>query len=476
MKILYAASEAAPFCKTGGLGDVAGSLSKALARAGAEVSVVLPLYDEVPEWARREMTFVRMLHVALSWRNQTCGVYTLTRDGVTYYFLDNGYYFRRRELYGHYDDGERFAFFCKAALDMLPALELHPDVIHCNDWQCAMIPVYLKCLYQSNPYYQKMRTVFTIHNIAYQGCFPRGFLSDVAGIDDVYYRNGLLAYNDGVNILKAAVVLCDALTTVSPTYAREILTSYYGEGLDAVLRDNQAKLSGVLNGLDIETYNPASDEFLNVNYDADHLDGKRECKIALQRMLGLKADPDVPLYAVVSRLAEHKGLDLIGAVLDDFMSESVQLTVLGRGEWRYEQLFDQAKRRYPGKVAVNILFSEDLARKIYGGADILLMPSRSEPCGLTQMIAMRYGTVPLVRETGGLADTVRAYNPMTGEGNGFSFKNFNAHDMLYTINLARETYANRPVWETLMTRGMREDFSWDRSAAAFLEKYTEIIG
>ncbi len=471
MKLLYAASEAAPFCKTGGLADVAGALPKALASLGMEVCVVLPLYDAVPDWARREMTFVRMLNVRLAWRNQSCGVFMLERDGVTYYFLDNGYYFRRRELYGHYDDGERFAFFSKAILDMIPALELEIDVIHANDWQTALIPVYLKCLYQDDERFSHIRTVFTIHNIAYQGSFPRGFLSDVAGIDDGYFRSGLLAYNDGINLLKSAVVLADALTTVSPTYAREILTAYYGAGLDGILRDNAGKLRGILNGIDTEVYNPAEDEYVTQHYTPDDMDGKRADKLALQRMLGLRADPDVPVIAVVTRLAEHKGIDLIAAVLDEILSGDVQLVVLGRGEWKYEQIFQQARRRYPGKISVNILFSEDLARKIYAGADLLLMPSKSEPCGLAQMVALRYGTLPIVRETGGLADTVHAYNPATGEGNGFSFANYNAHDMLYTVRLAAELYRNKEVWDTLVHRGMTEDFSWTRSAQEFKGLY-----
>ncbi|MDD6877320.1 MAG: glycogen synthase GlgA [Clostridiaceae bacterium] len=474
MKLLYAASEAAPFCKTGGLADVAGALPKALAASGVEVSVVLPLYDAVPDWARREMTFVRMLQVSLAWRNQTCGVFSLVRDGVTYYFLDNGYYYRRRELYGHYDDGERFAFFSKAIVDMIPALGLSFDVIHANDWQTALIPVYLKCLYRDDPRYQGIRTVFTIHNIAYQGSFPRGFLSDVAGIDDAYFRSGLLAYNDGINLLKSAIVLCDALTTVSPTYAREILTAYYGAGLDGILRANAGKLCGILNGIDTDVYNPARDEALSVPYSAGSPEGKQENKLALQRTLGLHADLDVPVIALVTRLAEHKGIDLIAAVLDDIMSENIQLVVLGRGEWKYEQLFQQAKRRYPGKISVNILFSEDFAHKIYAGADMLLMPSKSEPCGLAQMVALRYGTLPIVRETGGLADTVHAYNPATGEGNGFSFTNYNAHDMLYTIRLAASLYHDREVWNTLVRRGMSEDFSWKRSAKAFEELYERI--
>ena len=445
MKLLFCASEAAPFCKTGGLADVAGSLPGALASLGIDVSVAVPLYDAVPDWARRKMTFIRMLQVPLAWRNQTCGVFSLQQGGVTWYFIDNGYYFRRRDLYGYYDDGERFAFFSKAVADMIPALGLRFDIIHANDWQTALIPVYLRCLYGDDPRYAGIRTVFTIHNIAYQGAFPRGFLSDVAGIDDEHFRSGLLAYNDGINLLKSAVVLCDALTTVSPTYAREILTAYYGSGLDGILRENRGKLTGILNGIDTAAYDPETDESLPVHYSAADPSRKREDKKLLQGELGLPVQPDVPVVAVLSRLAEHKGIDLIAAVLEEILQQDIQMVVLGKGEWRYEQLFQDARRRYPGKLSVNILFSEDLARRIYAGADLLLMPSKSEPCGLAQMVALRYGTLPLVRETGGLADTVQAYNAVTGAGNGFSFANYNAHDMLYTLQAAVALYRDRPV-------------------------------
>ncbi len=475
MKLLFCASEAAPFCKTGGLADVAGALPKALADLGLEVSVVLPLYDAVPDWARREMTFVRMLHVPLAWRNQTCGIFSLQRDGVTWYFLDNGYYFRRRDLYGHYDDGERFAFFSKAVVDMIPALELDINIIHANDWQTALIPVYLKCLYGKDPRYAGLRTVFTIHNIAYQGAFPRGFLSDVAGIDDAFFRSGLLAYNDGINLLKSAIVLSDALTTVSPTYARELLTAYYGCGLDGILRENQKKFTGILNGIDTRSYDPQTDESLAVHYSAADRAGKREDKRLLQSELGLPVQPEVPVAAIVTRLAEHRGIDLLAAVLEELLQQDLQLVVLGLGEWRYEQLFQEARRRYPGKLSVNILFSEDLARRIYAGADLLLMPSKSEPCGLSQMVAMRYGTLPLVRETGGLADTVQAYNAATGEGNGFSFTNYNAHDMLYTLQAAVSLYReDKAAWDTLVRRGMETDFSWNTSAARYLSLYRSL--
>jgi len=471
MRILYVSPEAAPFCKTGGLGDVAGALPPALKALGVEVSVMLPLYDAIPDWARRQMRFERALNVPLSWRNQQASIYSLEYRDVKWYFIDNAYYYRRRELYGHYDDGERFAFFSKAVLDCIPALGLNVDVIHCNDWQTALIPIYLKCYYRGDSRFAGIKTLFTLHNIAYQGRYPRSFLTDVAGIDDYYVENGILAYDDGINLVKGAILLCDAMTTVSPTYAGEILTSYYGAGLDGVLRENRRKLSGIINGIDTVSYNPAEDEFLTASYSADAPKGKQENKLALQRMLGLHLESDTPIIAIISRLAGHKGMELIEAVLDNIMEQNIQFVVLGRGEWKYEQMFQQLKRRYPGRVSANILFSEDLAHKIYAGADMLLMPSQSEPCGLSQLVALRYGTLPIVRETGGLSDTVKAYNRYTGEGNGFSFRDYNAHDMLHTIEEACRVYKDRDVWKMLMRRGMREDNSWGRSAAAYRECY-----
>ncbi len=475
MKILFVSSEVTPFCKTGGLGDVAGSLPQALAKTGADVRVILPLYEMVSDEWRRQMTQIRIAQIRLSWRVQNCGIFELKRDGVTYYFLNNEYYFKRRELYGHYDDGERFAFFSKAVLDVLPIIDFMPDVIHANDWETALVPIYLRLCYNKDDRYNRIKTVFTIHNIEYQGHFHRDFLGDVAGIDDEYFRNGILAYDSGVCLMKGAIVCSDYITTVSPTYAKEIRTPYYGHGLDGILRDNEQKLRGVLNGIDMDTFDPRTDTHQFVNYGADTLSAKTENKLALMSMLGLKPDADVPLIAIVTRLTEHKGIDLIGAIFDELMGESVNVVVLGKGDWRYEQMFDQMKRKYPKKVSVNILFSSDLADKIYGGADIMLMPSKSEPCGLAQMIAMRYGTVPIVRETGGLGDTVFPYREDTGDGNGFTFKNYNAHDMLYVIRKAIGLYHNKSVWSKLMVRGMTSDFSWNKSAGEYIDIYKALV-
>jgi len=471
MKILFVSSEVTPFCKTGGLADVAGSLPQALAQTGADVRVCVPLYQMVDLKTRRQMSFLFDATIRLAWRNQYCGVFELKKDGVTYYFIDNKYYFDRMDLYGHYDDGERYAFFSKACLDILPFLDFFPDVIHANDWQCALIPIYLKLLYQGDIRYTGIKTMFTIHNIQYQGRFSRDFLGDVCGIDDQYFRNGLLAYDNGICLMKGAIHCADRITTVSRTYSEEIRTPEYGHGLDAVLRDSAYKVSGVVNGIDTVTIDPMTDKSLFKNFGVETMEDKTVNKTALQKILGLSEDPDVPMIAIISRLAGHKGMDLIAAVAEELMQEKVQLVVLGKGEYQFEQLFLSLKERYPAKCSANILFSADLANAIYAGADLFLMPSQSEPCGLSQMMAMRYGTVPVVRETGGLKDTVPAYNAYTGEGLGFSFANYNAHEMLDTIRYALRTYEDKAAWKTLMKRDMTTDFSWSRSGGAYIAQY-----
>ncbi len=476
MKILFVSGEATPFCKTGGLGDVAGALPRALAKSGADVRVVVPLYDAVDDRWRNQMTFLLHINVRLSWRNQYCGVFELKRDGVTYYFIDNRYYFARHDLYGHFDDGERFAFFSKACLDILPLISFSPDVIHANDWQCALIPIYLSLFYRYNDWYKNIRTVFTIHNIEYQGRFSRHFLGDVAGIDDEYFRNGLLGYDDGICLMKGAIHCADMVTTVSETYAREICTPFYGFGLNSVLSERGERLMGIVNGIDTDIFNPQTDEHLFCQYGSGDLSGKVQNKLELQKLFGLWEHPDTPVIAVISRLVGHKGMDLFYPIYDELLQEDVNLLVLGKGEWKYEQLFLHMREKYPKKCAVNIAFSADLANKIYAGADMFLMPSLSEPCGLSQMIAMRYGTVPIVRETGGLRDTVSPYNEHTGEGLGFTFANYNAHEMLGTIRYALSVYRNKDAWTTLMKRGMESDFSWSNSAAKYMAAYESVCG
>lgn len=475
MKIMYVSSEVAPFIKTGGLGDVAGSLPKALVERGHEVAVFCPLYSAISgEW-RSKMQYLKNAYVQLAWRNQYCGVFHLEQDGVNFYFIDNEYYFARSQCYGEYDDAERFAFFSKAVLEILPDLDFKPDVINCNDWQTALVPVYYNLMFGARPFYQGIKTVFTIHNIQYQGRYGREILEYVLGIDDVHFRSGFVAQDGDVNLMKAAIVACNAVTTVSQTYAEEIQTSYYSFGLDSILRQNSWKLHGILNGIDMDVFNPQSDPKLCKNYTPKTLKNKTANKQELLKLCGLEASEQTPVIGIISRFVSAKGLDLIEAVLHDILADDVRMVVLGKGDWRYEQMFLEAKRRYPAKISVSIMFSGDLANKIYGGADMLLMPSRSEPCGLAQMIAMRYGTVPIVRETGGLKDTVQAYVDYQGIGNGFSFASYNAHDMLHVIREACGVYRNNPPgWEYLMKTGMTTDFSWNHSAEKYLELYQSL--
>ncbi len=477
MKILYVASEVAPFVKTGGLGDVAGSLPQALAKNGHEVAVMLPLYAAVNEDFRARMQTVLEGHVQLAWRRQYCGVRMLEEGGVKYYFIDNEYYFKRSEIYGAFDDAERFAFFSKAVLEVLPQIDLKPDVINANDWQSALVPIYYKLLYAADEWYAGIKTVFTIHNIQYQGQFTASILQDVFGLDQRYFDNGLLEFSGGINLMKGALVLTDFITTVSPTYALEIQSAYYAYGLHKILQENSYKLRGILNGIDVDVYNPAKDPHLFENYSVRNFTRKKQNKEELMRLLGMKADDSVPVVAIISRLVAHKGIDLVEGVLDELLSLDLRLVVVGTGEWRYEQLFKNAQERYPGKISANILFSPDLASKVYAGADIFLMPSQSEPCGLSQMIAMRYGTIPIVRETGGLKDTVLAYTPENELSNGFSFTNYNAHDMLHVVEQACAMYKNDPKeWKKLVKKGLTADFSWSKSALAYIDVYTALTG
>lgn len=472
MKILYVASEVAPFIKTGGLGDVAGSLPKALAALGNEVAVFCPLYSAIkPVW-REKLSYLKNAYVQLGWRNQYCGIFHFKEQNVDYYFIDNEYYFSRSQIYGEYDDAERFAFFSKAVLEILPDIDFQPDIINCNDWQTALVSVYYHLMFAGREYYQNIKTVFTIHNIQYQGRYGREILEYVLGIDDAHFRSGFMAMDGDVNLMKAAIVASGSVTTVSPSYAEEIQTPYYGHGLDPILRDCSYKLHGIINGIDMEMFDPSKDPLIFKNYSTRSIKGKETNKKELLSLCGLEGDEDTPVIGMVSRFAGHKGFDLIEAVLDDILQEDLRLIVLGKGEWRYEQMFIEAKRRYPGKISVSIMFSGDLANKIYAGADMFLMPSKSEPCGLTQMIALRYGTIPVVRETGGLKDTVMPYIDFQGTGNGFTFHSYNAHDMLHVIREACGVFKhNKPAWKKLVQGGMKSDFSWNTSAKKYIEVY-----
>ncbi len=477
MKVLYAASEAVPFIKSGGLGDVAGALPSALMKKGAEVRVVLPLYQEIPEELKKTMRRIEEIWVPLAWRNQYCGIYEAKVGDVVYYLLDNKYYFGRKGLYGHFDDAERFAFFSRAILHILRYIDFQPDVLNCNDWQTAMAPVYLNRFYRkTGGPYTNLKTVLTIHNIQYQGVFPGSVTEYVLGLPSEEFKNGYLEFDGCVNFLKAGILASDWVSTVSPTYAEELQYAFYGHGLQDILRAEKQKVSGILNGIDCDVYDPAKDPSIFKNYSIDTIEDKAANKTGLQELLGLPVNPAVPVIAMVTRLADHKGLDLVARVLYNILSENVQFVVLGTGDWMYEEQFKKARDSYPQKVSVNLTFNVDLAQKIYAGADLFLMPSKSEPCGLSQMIAMRYGTIPVVRETGGLKDTVKPYIAATGEGCGFTFHDYNAHDMLYVIRQALGLYEQKDAWKHLIENAMRMDYSWNNPAQEYLALYRKITG
>ena len=476
MKLFFAASEVAPFIKTGGLADVAGSLPNALAKLGHDVRVILPLYSAIPAMWRRQMTFLKSFHFPLSWRNAYCGLFSLEYQGLTYYFIDNEYYFQREGLYGQFDDGERFAYFSRAVVEVPIQLGWSPDIIHCNDWQTSLVPVYLLEARHREPLLMHTKSVFTIHNIEYQGQFDRNILGDVLGLDESYFREDMLSYYGDVNLVKGAIYAADYITTVSPTYAKELQYAFYAHGLEGVIADNYHKFTGILNGIDMEHNNPATDPFLPAPYSAADPSGKAACKAALQEKLGLNVDPDVPIIACISRLVAHKGYELVTAAFPKIMDHYVQFVVLGTGDWGIESFFRMAAQEYPGRVSANLMYSAELASQLYAGADLLLMPSISEPCGLSQMIAMRYGTVPIVRLTGGLKDSVPSYNPTTVTGLGFTFGSITPGDLLGAIDRGLETYeTDRPNWAALMKRGMTTDFSWDQSAAAYEKVYQQVM-
>ena len=478
MKILFAASEVAPFIKTGGLADVAGSLPQALAAAGHEVKVILPLYEGIGQEWREQMTFLKYFNVTLAWRQVYCGVFQLEREGVTYWFIDNEYYFKRWQMYGHFDDCERFAYFSRAIIETPGQLDWAPDIIHCNDWQTALVPVYLLEEKYRIPQLGGARTVFTIHNIEYQGRYGDQVLQDVIGLDKSYFNEGMLAYHRDVNLMKGAIMASNFVTTVSPTYAQELRTPFYAHGLDWVNNQQSFKLEGILNGIDTALYDPATHTGLAANFTAKApVKGKAACKQALQQAVGLQERPDVPIIACISRLVGHKGFSLVTDALQDIMGMDVQMVVLGTGDWQYEEAFRHAQGQYPGRFAAQITYSAPLSIMIYAGADLFLMPSISEPCGLSQMIAMRFGTIPVVRETGGLKDTVTPYNKFEGTGRGFTFANISAGDMTWVLREAVDLYYNnKKAWRGLQKESMTADFSWAHSAQQYLDIYQRILG
>ena len=478
MKILFTASECVPFVKTGGLADVVGALAPVLAKQGHDVRVILPLYASTPEKYTQQMTHVCDFEVQLGWRRQYCGIEMLKQDGVTWYFMDNKFYFGRPYIYGlGGDEYERFGFFCRGALNALPMLDFQPDVIHAHDWQSGMIPALLKIQYAHLPFFANMKTMFTIHNLQYQGIFGIREVQDVLGLGDSLWTDDKLECYGCANFMKAALVYSDVITTVSPSYSEEIQTAYYGERLDGLLRARKDSVHGILNGIDMVDYDPAIDNRIAKTYTFETLDdGKAACKADLQAKLGLEVNPDIPVIGMVGRLSNQKGLDLVDYIMGDLMQKKVQLVVLGMGESRYVNLFSWAEGEYKGKVAARFTMDHALAHQIYAGCDMFLMPSQFEPCGLSQLIALRYGTVPIVRETGGLRDTVLSYNEYTDEGNGFSFFNYNAHDMLNTIQRAIDFYNDRKdVWKKLQQRGMTGDYSWTNSAGKYLAMYEDLV-
>ena len=470
MKVLFASSEAYPFAMSGGLADVAGALPKALRKRFIGCRVVLPLYAAVPQELRDKMTFLCSITVPVAWRRQYCGVFEAHIDGVIYYLLDNQYYFNRDGLYGHYDDAERFAFFSRAVLEIIPHIGFTPEIIHCNDWQTAMIPVYLDSFYKYDDPYKNIKTVFTIHNIQYQGKYGYELTSDVLGLPEG--KESLVDYDNCVNLMKGAIQCSDKITTVSPTYAREILDPYYSYGLDNILREFTYKLTGIVNGIDCDVYDPETDKLIYKNYSVLDMSGKDCNKQMLQKELGLPEKKDTPLVGIVTRLVKHKGIDLVKCVFEELLKANIQFAVLGSGEWEFETFFHEMSNKYPDKVGLKLGFNPQLAHRIYAGADIFLMPSQSEPCGLAQMVALRYGTVPIVRETGGLNDTI--FDSGDGKGNGFTFKSYNAHDMLNTVWRALSGYGDKKGWKILRERAMKCDNSWGNSANAYIKIYKEL--
>lgn len=476
MKVLYVASEAVPFAKTGGLADVAGSLPKALRLEDVDIRVIMPKFGKIKDEYRKNMEHVYDGEINVAWRSKFVGVDKYEFEGVTYYFVDNEEYYNREGFYGYDDDAERFSFFCRAVLNLLPAIDFWPDIIHSNDWHAGLVSVFLKLEHMGDERYQNIKTLYTIHNLKYQGVFPKDVMGDVLGLDWKYFNNGDLEFYDAVNFMKGGIIYSDFISTVSRTYAQEIQYDYFGEHLDGLLRSRHDDLYGIVNGLDYDVYNPLTDKNLFETYDVDSMDRKRDNKTQLQTFLGLPKNRRVPMVALVSRLVAAKGLDLIVRMMDEILQhEDLQFVMLGTGDKAYEDWFKGLKWRFPTKVSTNILFDNTLAQRMYAAADIFLMPSNYEPCGIGQLIAMRYGAVPVVRETGGLKDTVQQFDKYTGAGNGFLFANYNAHDMMYALKRAISAYENPNIWQEIVRNAMKTDYSWAESAKEYKKLYEKLI-
>ena len=476
-KILFAASEAVPFIKTGGLADVTGSLPKYFDRKKYDVRIILPKYLCMDERFKGQLHFKCHFYVNLSWRKQYAGIFEAKQDGITYYFVDNEFYFAGDKPYNElYQDIEKFAFFSKAALSAIPVIGFKPDIIHCNDWQTGLIPVYLKERFSQGEFYQGIKSIMTIHNLKFQGIWDLKKVKDITGLPDEYFTSDKLEAYDDANYLKGGIVYADRVTTVSETYAEEIKTPFYGENLDGLMRARSNVLSGIVNGIDYDEYNPETDKRIYNNYNqVTFRKEKWKNKVALQKELGLTEDKGKFMIGLVSRLTDQKGLDLVAYVMDQLCAEDVQFVVLGTGEERYENMFRHYDWKYNDRVSANIYYSEDMSHKVYAACDAFLMPSLFEPCGLSQLMSLRYGTVPIVRETGGLKDTVEPYNEYEGKGTGFSFANYNAHEMLGIVNYAKDVYYNhKREWNKIVDRGMKTDFSWNSSARKYEELYNSL--
>ncbi|MBF7095745.1 glycogen synthase GlgA [Alkalibacter mobilis] len=475
MNILYTASEAVPFIKTGGLADVAGSYPRALKSNNNDVRVVLPMYKSIKNKYFESMEKIAEFHVDLGWRKQYVGVMTMEYEGVIHYFLDNEYYFDRDGIYGYFDDGERFTWFSKAVTLLGKFIDFKPDVIHTNDWHTALVNLYVKDFALGDSWFDDIKTVFTIHNLKYQGVFDPEMLGDIMGVSENYFHEDGIKFYNQINFLKGGIVYSDAFTTVSENYAQEIKTQYFGEQLDGIIRKHEGKLSGIVNGIDYEEFNPGKDKNIFKNYDLRSVKRKKENKIGLQKKFGLPEDSDIPMVSMVTRLVDMKGLDLVAHIFEELMQEDIQFVVLGTGDKRYEDMFKYFSHKYPQKVYAGLYFNEQEAHGIYAASDIFLMPSKFEPCGISQLIAMRYGTIPVVRSVGGLKDTVIPYNYETEEGTGFTFENYNAHDMLFKIKEALALYNDNAKWNNLIKKAMKSKTDWNESSKKYVKLYKSIV-
>ena len=474
MRILFVASESDPFIKTGGLGDVIGALPVALKNLSNDVRVIIPNYRDIKDEIKVKLKYIDNFMVKVGWRNQYCGIFEYDYEGVKFYLLDNEYYFKRSGLYGYYDDGEKFAFFSRAVLEFLKHIEWTPDILHCNDWQAAMVPVLHKLEYIKEEKFKDIKTVLSIHNLFFKGMFSPQMLSELFGYDYEVFNNGSLEHNGAISFLKGGINYSDKVLTVSKSYSDEIKTPEYGEGLDRLLRHREYLLEGIVNGIDYKEYNPITDKYIDFNYSLETIDNKQSNKEVLQEKLNLTINKDIPMIGLVSRLTHQKGCDLIVKMLDELLKEDVQVVILGTGDYIYEESFKSFSNKFKNKISVNITFSNELAHKIYAASDMFLMPSLFEPCGLGQLIALRYGSIPIVRETGGLKDTIIPYNEYDESGNGFSFRNYSSDELLMITRYALNIFKDKNRWNKIIKSAMETDSSWEKSAKEYMRIYKNL--